>query len=470
MCRPHALILASTAIISVVLCQVQYGYPVGKHRDLFDMPEHKKISNEFQLINPAGIRFHKPLDVVTSFQCDPYNAANTATATVNTVPCTLPNVCPGYNILIDDCSDSCVGDQQYNLYNANLLVANGNRGCTSDSSSPYYECVSGSYTYTGTSCVDLVLQQGCYGSYACAGQFTITYQTGGTSEIYEFTNISPTVISNDEIVAVSYYSSNPTSRDWIAIYAPLDLDVITQTTPVKYGYCDESPDYLSSGNGTLFFNLTNFRTTLTAVYFTNSVSNPLYLNHSSTVITYTNINEPTSPRVTPTGDPDVFNFLWSSAYSTEPTLKWGLASGGPYDISYSATSETIEVASLCGSPSTTTGFRDLGLIHKAYFTGMKALASENIYYIFGDEATNDYSKEFKLHVPPLAGTQPKDRPTTVILFDDLGRGSTDNTFTWNEYVCFVLLVINNQCIKLTFFQKCNIRESQLFTPQWQSVH
>ena len=29
--------------------------------------------------------------------------------------------------------------------------------------------------------------------------------------------------------------------------------------------------------------------------------------------------------------------------------------------------------------------------------------------------------------------QPPDRPTTVILFDDLGRGSLDQSYTWNEY-------------------------------------
>ena len=50
--------------------------------------------------------------------------------------------------------------------------------------------------------------------------------------------------------------------------------------------------------------------------------------------------------------------------------------------------------------------------------------TSKVFYSFGDEATNDFSAEFTLFVPPLAGTQPPNRPTTVILYDDMGRGST----------------------------------------------
>ena len=52
---------------------------------------------------------------------------------------------------------------------------------------------------------------------------------------------------------------------------------------------------------------------------------------------------------------------------------------------------------------------------------MTALANTKIYYRFGDDATNDYSEEVVFFVPPLAGTQPPSRPTTAILFDDLGE-------------------------------------------------
>lgn len=39
-------------------------------------------------------------------------------------------------------------------------------------------------------------------------------------------------------------------------------------------------------------------------------------------------------------------------------------------------------------------------------------------------------REYVLNVPPTAGIQPPNRGTRVVLFDDLGRGSSDNTYTW----------------------------------------
>jgi acid phosphatase type 7 len=45
-----------------------------------------------------------------------------------------------------------------------------------------------------------------------------------------------------------------------------------------------------------------------------------------------------------------------------------------------------------------------------------------------------FSPEQRFFVPPVAGTQPSPtEPTRIILYDDLGRGSTDDTYTWNEY-------------------------------------
>lgn len=70
----------------------------------------------------------------------------------------------------------------------------------------------------------------------------------------------PLNIDNDDIVTVSFYSPNPNQgdsstaihNDWIGAYSPADID-ITTTVPVKYGYCDDSPDYVSTGILFLFF-------------------------------------------------------------------------------------------------------------------------------------------------------------------------------------------------------------------------
>ncbi len=74
------------------------------------------------------------------------------------------------------------------------------------------------------------------------------------------------------------------------------------------------------------------------------------------------------------------------------------------------------------------------MINSALFTGMLAVAGHRIYYKFGDNiSASDISGEHVFQVPPLAGSHPPSRSTRMILFDDLGRGSTDDTYTWNEY-------------------------------------
>lgn len=113
-------------------------------------------------------------------------------------------------------------------------------------------------------------------------------------------------------------------------------------------------------------------------------------------------------------------------------LLWGFASAD-YSATVNATTSTISRADMCGAPASTYGYRDLGLIHTALLTGVRNKTSQYIYYKFGDRKTNDWSEEFRFRVLPLAGRQPLDRPTTLILYDDLGRGSLDQSYTWNEY-------------------------------------
>lgn len=83
---------------------------------------------------------------------------------------------------------------------------------------------------------------------------------------YDITSVSPLLINNDDVVTVSYSSLTPKSSDWIGAYSPANTD-ITQTVPVKYGYCDDSAGYLTTGVGSLTFNLTNLRSDVAFYYF-----------------------------------------------------------------------------------------------------------------------------------------------------------------------------------------------------------
>lgn len=252
------------------------------------------------------------------------------------------------------------------------------------------------------------------------------------TQSFSIDNVSPLVINNNDIVTVKYSTKTPSNSDWIGAYSPANSVDITTTVPIKYGYCDEDSNYEAYGYGELTFNMTNVRNDIVFYYFTGGTSHPIVVDKYSKNVQFYNNNEPLKPRIVPTGDYNKFKLLWSSASSSQPLLKWGTKSNS-YDKVVEASTSSIDRGELCGSPANSTGWFDLGLIHEAMLEGMEPLANQKIYYKFGDEATNDYSKEYVFNVPPLPGKPSERRPTTAILYDDLGRGSTDMTYTWYEY-------------------------------------
>ena len=236
----------------------------------------------------------------------------------------------------------------------------------------------------------------------------------------------PLEIDNDDVVTVDYYSSNPQDSDWIGVYSPYSAD-ITATTPAKYAYCNEDNDYLSSGMGSLHFNMTNLRSDLAFYFFSNGTHYPI--NEAiAPRVSFKNYNQALRARVTPTGNVDDLLLSWSSANSSAPMLRWG-AGSGVYSHNVSASTYTLAQSQMLGTPAATFGWHDLGQIHRAVFSGMRALANTRVYYTFGDAATDTWSPEHILHVPPSPGQQPPTRPTTIVLFQDLGTGSLDDART-----------------------------------------
>ena len=312
---------------------------------------------------------------------------------------------------------------------------------------------------------------------------------------YKISSVSPTLIDNDEVVTVQYESSNPSTGDWIAAYSPSDVNIY-DTAPVKFGYCDEVANYLTDGEGFMTFNLTNLRSDVKFYYFTNGLYEPVLVGESDQLVQFNNINQPLRPRVVATGDVDVLNLVWSSASSQKPQLRWSATSHPSadyteYENKMDASTGNITQDSMCGSPAKDYGWRELGAIHTASFVGMTKYAGQQIYYIFGDKKTEDFSQEFTLFVPPLPGILPRPssepisavdkelmvdmglldekdekalaadgtgkvgdaepvRFTRVILYDDLGRGSLDMSYTWNEYgrpSIFTLMAVGYEVAK-----------------------
>lgn len=128
------------------------------------------------------------------------------------------------------------------------------------------------------------------------------------------------------------------------------------TSPVKYGWCDESATYLSQGFGNLLFNLTNLRADVAFYYFTGGTYSPILVNAttSSMYVSFLDENQPLRPRVVPTGNPDILHLLWSSKSSQKPQLQWGVKTGRYTTFIY-ANSSHINRTSLCGGPANSTG-------------------------------------------------------------------------------------------------------------------
>eukprot|EP01039_Chlorochromonas_danica_P000779 gene779-844_t len=256
-------------------------------------------------------------------------------------------------------------------------------------------------------------------------------------QYYEISSVSPTLIKNDDIVTVILNTSTPSSTDWVGAYSPPDVN-ISESAPVKFGYCkDGSGDYLNSGVAQLTFNMTNLRAGIKFYYFTNDVTSPVKVATSNTIVHFADINEPLRNRILPTGDPNVYQLLWSSANSSQPIVKWGTQSK-VYSYVVNASTVHVNQSEMCGAPANSTGWRDLGSIHQVNISGILDLdlSSKSIFYVFGDGSVDGtMSKEVEFLVPPRAGRQPPSRPTVVALLADLGVGSTDSSYdsqVWEE--------------------------------------
>ena len=260
----------------------------------------------------------------------------------------------------------------------------------------------------------------------------------GTGDMYWVKPTGNLAISNDDNVIIEYYSNKPNESDWIGAYSPAGANH-SEVVPVRFAMADVSPAYLSSGFGSLTFNFTNLREDISFYIFSNGLKTPFYQNSSlnaapdSQTVSFTNPNQPLRPRVVATGDYNEYKVLWSSNNSVTPQLKWGVSPNN-YPNVVNAVTSRIERSDVCGGHAQTDGWRDQGSIHTAVMTGMKALQPGSfIYYQFGDKNTSDFSGMNNFTVPPQPGQQPPDRPTTAILYCDLGRGSLDDSETWNDY-------------------------------------
>ena len=127
-------------------------------------------------ISPSPLSDHL-LTATTPLHVPYYSTSGTSSAYVNTVPYTF-SVCSAGSIRIADCdpvrcsSTSSTNDQYIRLYSNNgYQVAANDDSCRLCSAIYYYIASDACQTFT--------LQQGCWSSNQCSGNFTITLTSSG---------------------------------------------------------------------------------------------------------------------------------------------------------------------------------------------------------------------------------------------------------------------------------------------------
>ena len=131
---------------------------------------------------------------------------------------------------------------------------------------------------------------------------------------YKIDKVEPLLVVNNDVVAVTFHTKTPAAGDFIAAFSPRDAD-INETAPIAYGNCESSPGYLSTGKGTLNFEMTTLSSDVAFYYYIGSVGffNTTYpgvvwgtpttqmASKYKDTVQFMNTSEPIRIRVIPTG-------------------------------------------------------------------------------------------------------------------------------------------------------------------------
>ncbi|ESR51164.1 hypothetical protein CICLE_v10033538mg [Citrus x clementina] len=260
---------------------------------------------------------------------------------------------------------------------------------------------------------------------------------------------SPSILGmkgqNSDWLTVEYNSPNPSVDDWIGVFSPSNFSSSTCpaenprvyppllcSAPIKFQYANySSPQYKSTGKGSLKLQLINQRSDFSFVLFTNGLLNPKVVAVSNKV-TFTNPNAPVYPRLAQGKVWNEMTVTWTSGYGineAEPFVEWGPKGG---DRTYSpAGTLTFGRGSMCGAPARTVGWRDPGYIHTGF---LRELWPNAMYtYKLGHRLFNGtyiWTSEYQFKASPYPG---QDSLQQVIIFGDMGKDEADGSNEYNNF-------------------------------------
>jgi len=250
-------------------------------------------------------------------------------------------------------------------------------------------------------------------------------------------------------VRVRATSTNATAlaTHWLAAYSPAGADV-TATAPVKYAVlADVDASYVASGAASARFRLTSHRAeTYDFVLFASSmvadddgvdapdVEHAVAIARSDAVA-IDGAMSPMWPRVTlPPGWAGASaRVAWQSGRNAShgATLSYrviddDVGGGGGDVVRVRAMTTTYDARDLCGGVAAGFGYRHPGFVHVADIVAPPGAIVE--YYISDD--VDAARTRYEMTMPPA---EDPDASMTIAMFADMGRGSDDDSFTWDSY-------------------------------------
>ncbi|CAM6083490.1 unnamed protein product [Calypogeia fissa] len=243
-----------------------------------------------------------------------------------------------------------------------------------------------------------------------------------------------------QYVTVSYKNPSPGIGDWIGVFSPANFNGSTCgggteaptlcTAPVKYSFANfSSPDYNSTGEGSLHLRLINQRADFSFAFFTGNLTNPVLVAVSN-VIAFANPKAPGFVRLAQGSLWNEITVTWTSGYSIDeavPLVRWGFKDGSN-NMSTAAGTLTYTRKDMCGAPARTVGWRDPGYIHTSFLKELWPNAK--YFYRVGHwcgDGTYVWGPVGYFKGPPFPG---QDSLQRVIIFGDMGKAEQDGS---NEY-------------------------------------
>ncbi|KAF3327692.1 inactive purple acid [Carex littledalei] len=247
-----------------------------------------------------------------------------------------------------------------------------------------------------------------------------------------------------EWVTIEYFSPNTTINDWIGVFSPANFNSSTCpavnvegqdpdicTAPIKYQFANYSSGYVSTGKGSIKFQLINQRSDFSFALFTGGLSKPSLIAVSNT-IAFKNPKAPVYPRLAQGKEWNEMTVTWTSGYDISeayPFVEWGMLWSSPTQTP--AGTLTFNRGSMCGEPARTVGWRDPGFIHTSFLKDL--WPNKEYYYKVGHELKNGtivYGKAYTFKASPFPGQNSLQR---VIIFGDMGKAERDGSNEYSNY-------------------------------------